>query len=1423
MASRHGCVARRWTVSLVLGVCGAATAAGQPMVGVATQSVPVYVEDSLEAAESVEAAQLLLDEGKVTEAVAKLESARRAAAGRLLAVETGRYRDAGLAIDALIASDPRLMSAYSTTQSPAAERLYSRLAPNDLAGMLDLMNSAYLTRWGYEAGLSAVGLLLERAEAGEALRLLDRLETHPLDEPGDRRSSLRAAAARLAGEATDGSAADAAGIDALPWGVADEAVMGREGRAAAVFSAADWSQRLEAGRVRALWRWRVERSATPTARVGRSGDQPDRAVAMPTLTQERVLLNVGGAVVGLDRFSGREVWRLGESSEPEDNAGVQAMRGRLVEPRSVWADRGWGCAVLGTGGLIRQGGRGNVASASTEVVAFNTLDGSLRWRTPIEAMGDTAEGAVLVGTPIVLRDRVVVLLRRSRVTGFLDTVAAGLDRRDGSVAWVRHISSTATSARFTDWPTPSAVEARGLLYVTDRLGAAAAIEAATGRVVWLTVLAEASERARRGVDLRSAGLRYGSGVIPTEAGLIVAVASDASGLTLLDPTDGRRLTQDWRASNEKARVVARNAWALLPIDGDLLAIGDTIGRIDGRRLALAWERPGVLGPGLRGEPMVSGGVLIASGEALVGLDVATGRTVFETETSVKGHVAAGGSLVVVSGADAVEGLLDWGLVSERLIARLERPGANESAEPGLALAFAAWRAGDGERLLRGVEHALAAAGGRADAASAEHVFDTVLPLAQEPGLDDAVRSAVFDRLAGVTETAEQEVALRFARGGALAEAGQTTEALEQYQAVLVDPVLRDQLFEGPTLDRLASLESRARIEALLAEHGRAFYDPYDIAAERRLRALQASDRAEVTGLLDLVASYPLATCGLEALLEAGRLEMDAQRWGPAVRVLRRAYARLPEASSPDWSGEVVGRLVESYVADGRPGSAAAWLHRSRRARPGLALWTAQGETTVEARLAALDARSGAAARPLLEGRRVVSAEVIEGRLMGVASEGETVSGDQGVVLVERGGRLLGLSASTGEPLWQTTFVAPGAVLLSRDDDAAVVWWPSGGRVFGLDLATGQETWPSVAVTAELDRIAAPDDQDMTDAQRRFVRELGPNAAAVAQLRARIARVGGRLVVRAEEPAIARQIAAGGLETTVVADRQGRLLGIDGLSGEVMWRLRTPLRAVSGITAGHGLVAVRGVMFPGEDHQTDAVVVLDAASGQTRLGPLEFHEPVLATALTVDGGLIVVGREEISQRSVADGSLRWRTQLPDEGTLLDVKVGTQSLMMAMRRTADATVALVGLDLESGTQLSGPALIASRSPIAPQLLASDDAWLLAGPSRLLGLHATGQLNWADAATLPDDAGVLAAWLGRDRVVVAYTLNDRGGDASDEHRVLTYELATGRIVDDATVRFAPVEAPALVALTRPEALFLGSGPRTVRLVLRGSTPGE
>ncbi|MEO0588657.1 MAG: PQQ-binding-like beta-propeller repeat protein, partial [Planctomycetota bacterium] len=446
--------------------------------------VPVYVEDAIGAREAVEGAMILRAEGKVGDALARFDEARELAGARLLEREPGRYRDAGLEIEARIAADAELLAAYRELAGPVAERRLAGLVPGDLSGLIALTEAAWLTEAAYRAGLDAAGLLLERAEAGEALRWLDRLDGHP-DAAAvevERRAMLRASALRMVGDEAgvakvlrdDESGAVARAIVGMPRGVT-----GSGGAAGGdPFDAERWSAGLMDGGVRALWRWTDGPPAPVPANPGRRVPRAVEPIANAAWAGDRLLLNLGDELVGLDRYSGREAWRIGLLDPPPPPIGMAVG----AEPRGVWVGPGWGCAVLSSRNASRAGRRGPAVETGGEVVAFEMGDGAVRWRTPVSAMGDAAERAVLVGEPLVSRDRVVVLLRRSRVSGFQDTIAVGLDATTGAVAWTRHVASTATNARITDWPTPGALMRDGLVYVNDRLGAVAALSVGSGRV-----------------------------------------------------------------------------------------------------------------------------------------------------------------------------------------------------------------------------------------------------------------------------------------------------------------------------------------------------------------------------------------------------------------------------------------------------------------------------------------------------------------------------------------------------------------------------------------------------------------------------------------------------------------------------------------------------------------------------------------------------------------------------------------------------------------------------------------------------------------------------------------------------------------------------------------------------------------------------
>ncbi|MEO0587118.1 MAG: PQQ-binding-like beta-propeller repeat protein, partial [Planctomycetota bacterium] len=360
---------------------------------------------------------------------------------------------------------------------------------------------------------------------------------------------------------------------------------------------------------------------------------------------------------------------------------------------------------------------------------------------------------------------------------------------------------------------------------------------------------------------------------------------------------------------------------------------------------------------------------------------------------------------------------------------------------------------------------------------------------------------------------------------------------------------------------------------------------------------------------------------------------------------------------------------------------------------------------------------------------------------------------------------------------------------------------------------------------ELDRLGV-EEIAVNQAQREFLEELGPGRAAVAELRARMRQAGDRLVIGAPTAFQPRVHAAAGRDAVVVADLHGRVLAIDAVSGEVTWRQRTALRNVAGVSLDGGRVALRGVMFPGEDHEGHAALVLDAATGVVALGPLEFAEPIAEVRLTGDGGMVVVTSSEASWRSVDHGGLRWRTRLGVIENVASMHVGPQSVMLVVRRERTLMHTVIGLDLQSGTVLAGAERVMSRPvvdrvEVPPRPMAHDSGWLVLGTPRVYGVDTGGELAWVDGGALPLGGSVLAAYVGTNHAVAVYA-EQRGlrGDVSTQ-RAVVFELATGRIVSDEAVPFPVGGALSGTALTRRDALFLGVGDRTVILPLEEPLP--
>jgi outer membrane protein assembly factor BamB len=128
------------------------------------------------------------------------------------------------------------------------------------------------------------------------------------------------------------------------------------------------------------------------------------------------------------------------------------------------------------------------------------------------------------------------------------------------------------------------------------------------------------------------------------------------------------------------------------------------------------------------------------------------------------------------------------------------------------------------------------------------------------------------------------------RASALAAAGRPAEAVAAWQTVLADDALRcGALTDDRRLPQSAAAVAAERIEELIRAHGRGLYAP----AEDKARTLLASAKGDAAALERLAEQYPNAAAAGPALLQLGRAQEDAGRWGAAAHAYRRLLRRDP--------------------------------------------------------------------------------------------------------------------------------------------------------------------------------------------------------------------------------------------------------------------------------------------------------------------------------------------------------------------------------------------------------------------------------------------------------------------------------------------------------------------------------------------------
>lgn len=1368
----------------------------------------VYLEDSPAAMRLADEARELQTRDRAGEAAQKLQQIVDEYPDKLMPRDDGGYTDARLWVRRRLLDDAALREAYHGRFDAVAQRVLEEARPRGMAGEQDAAREVLrrypLTPAGLDAALRLAGGHVERGDGPAAAAALADAADHPdLDRRAEMFFELRAWAAALSG--------DQARVEQALRTLADYAPVEsalRQALAGIVESSTEEASTSDAEPdrpplERPLWQVTIE--STTTARVvaqprAVQGVADGETRFEPVAADGVLLLNDNNRVYAIDRVSGRLRWAYRYEEPLSDNANLHVRAfgaGRIIQDRrAVLVHRDAVVAVLGHA-VPWQGRQRLQTIRPTQLVSLNLSNGKPRWTVTPGSLDPALERAAFHGTPVAWGDQVIVMARRSQASSFQDTYLFALDAETGALRWRRHLASTAGPNSRNALPAMSSMTLDGeRIFICDNLGAAAAVDARTGTIRWVRVLIE------NGVDERGrpvgTALPFSDIAAPTicTAGLIIPMRIDDAHGLLLDPDTGIVLRE------LPPRTPIAHAYELLALTGgDLLAVGQTLARLDGASLETRWSQP-ITPARVEGvSPRITlhaGAALVArEGDQLQEIDLTTGDTLGQTLLPWSGAVVATPDAWVVTSGRRLAGYLDWSVAYQTLRQRAEQQPT--SPEPGLNMAMLAVNAAQPDAIDEGVDRALAAL--TADAALRERdpeawraersrVFHELLSLTERGDtMEPTVVERLFDRLAATTETPEELLAYNLGRGEFLEARGRLSEAVDFYQAVLMDPRQADQTLTRGKATRRGDLAARQRLVSLAETHGRDFYDRYDQRAERELSALLSSPSAGVADFLGLSRRYPLARVSARAIFAGAELQAASAAHTGAATQYRRAFQL---ADDDELRRRAAGALTDYYLTHGRSAAAVRWLEQVSRDHPALQPLHDGVPRDAAGWLAELSALpQGRTDRPGVDppfGEPIHLA----GQLVPAVEGADDITRPGGVLMLpeKRRDQLAFYDLTSHRHRWQVAAPDQGLRLIDQSPDTLILWSARSGRLHGLDAATGRALWPAVNAQPLLEDLGVGGLREARAANAGEILEIieadfGPINRE-------------RLNNPAPDAPPPPPTVLAGEAVVCVVDGTGRAFGLDRTTGQVLWQSALPLDTVTHLRVVDEVLGVAGVVSPDTEAQAGRFLLVDLATGRLRLPAIEELEPATWLGFAPGGDLIVLTKSRATLYDRRDGGARWRLPLGDF-------VGNPSVVPADDVLfLYGKLRLVAIDLLAGRFRSQGPHVLSRNAVLGLTLGGDGALFSLAPEASVKLDADLVVRWQDA--LADEPKRMITQRLGDRHVFVLT-QFSVPDAAPALRVVALERDTGRLVGTAPLPdLGPVSTVNTLEVLRDHLMIAG-----------------